>query len=234
MQLRASAGASIGPAADAGDSHHLRVDARRVVRGLLAAVAVVNVLNAISIAVGAGTERSRYFLLALEGNPSTWLTAAVLAATALAAWAVGAGRTDARTWHAVAGIFLLMSLDEVGTFHEWLGAVPLIPGVGTRGWAGAGVVLAALVGLRLFRWVLTLDAGLRLAMVAGAVTFLGGAVGFEVVAGEWESSHGRDTVFWLLSTIEENLELVGVLVVLRALLDHLGRRPAPLAVRVTP
>lgn len=230
MQLRDSAGSPLGVAED---QHAVAVDAGRIVLTLTVAIAVLNVLNAISIAVGADSERSRYFLLALEGNPSTWLAATLLAVTALAAWAVGAGRTDARRWHTVAGIFLVMSLDEVGTFHEWLGAVPVIPGVGTRGWAGAGLVLAAVVGFKLFRWVLSLDTGLRFALIAGAATFLGGAVGFEVFAGEWESSHDRDAVFWLLSSIEENLELLGVLVVLRALLDQLGRRPAPLAVRVT-
>ena len=210
----------------------VRVDVRRLFVALVGAVVVLNVLNAASIALGADTERTRYFLLAREANPSTWFAALLLGGTALAAYVGGAGRPDARTWRVVAAIFLVMSLDEVGTFHEWLGAVPVVPGIGSRGWAGAGVVLAAVVGFRLFRWVLTLDTALRFALLAGAVVFLGGAVGFEVAAGEWETAHGRDTGFWLLSSVEENLELAGVLLVLRAVLEHLAARATPVAVRV--
>lgn len=209
------------------------VPARLLLRALVVAVAALNVANAVSIVMGADTPRSRYFLLALEGNPSTWLSAALLAGAGVLAYLAAHGRADHRTWCTVAAIFALLSLDEVGTFHEWLGAVPAVPGIGTRGWAGAGLLLALVVAFKLGRWVLELDGALRVAFVAGGAVFLAGAVGVEVLAGEWEAAHGRDGGFWVLSTVEENLELAGVLVVLRGLLDHLAGRPAPLSLRVT-
>lgn len=211
----------------------VELPARRIVRAFVAVIVVLNVLNAVGIAMGADTERTKYFLLALERNPSTWFSGALLGATGLGAFLVGRGRPDQRTWSAVAALFAVLSLDEVATFHEWLGAVPGIPGVGTRGWAGAGLVLAALVTIWLLRWALALELRLRLTLVVGGVLFLGGAIGFEVLAGMWESSHGSDARYWAISSVEENLELAGVLVVLRGLLDHLAGRPAPLSLRVT-
>lgn len=211
----------------------LVVPGRKLLLAIGALIVALNVANAVSIAAGPDTPRTKYFLLALEGNPSTWLSALLLAGAGLLAYVIAHGRADHRTWCTVAVIFTFLSLDEIGTFHEWLGAVPAVPGIGTRGWAGAGVLVALLVAWRLGRWVLGLDVGLRVAFFAGGIVFMAGAVGFEVIAGEWESGHARDTVFWLLSTIEENLEMLGVLIVVRGLLEHLAGRPAPLALRVT-
>jgi hypothetical protein len=89
-----------------------------------------------------------------------------------------------------------------------------------------------MVALRLLRWVLTLDPTLQVSFLAGGATFLAGAVGFEVISGDREAAHGTDTLYWMLATIEENLEMAGVLVVLRGLLDHLTHREAAVTVRV--
>lgn len=209
-----------------------RLPARAVVRGLLAVVAALNVANAACIVAGADTPGTRYWLLALERNPSTWFSAALLAACGIAAWAAGRGRADAATWNVVAAILGVMSLDEVATFHERLGAVPAIPGIGSRGWAGAGLLLAGVVGFRLRRWVLALDGALCVSFFAGGAVFLAGAVGFEVISGNHQATNGSDTTYWTLATIEENLELLGVLVVLRGLLDHLARRGTAVTLRV--
>lgn len=209
-----------------------RLSARTVIRGVLAVVLVLNVANAACIVAGANTAGTRYWLLALERNPSTWLSSALLALTGLAAWAAGRGRSDARTWNVVAAILGVLSLDEVATFHERLGAVPGIPGIGSRGWAGAGLLIAVVVAYRLRRWVLALDGALRVAFFLGGAVFVSGAVGFEVISGNHQASHGSDRIYWTLATIEENLELLGVLVVLRGLLDHLAHRGSAVSVRV--
>jgi len=231
MELR-PVGADAGAVEDVVADRTARVPTRAVLVAFAAAAGALNVANVISIACGADTDRTEYFLLAHERNPSTWVSAAALALAALLAWAVGRGRRDVGTWNLVAVIFAVMSLDEVATFHERMAALPL-PGIGSRGWAGAGLLLVALVGIRLVRWVLALQIDLRVALLAGGVLFVGGAVGIEVLAGNHQSAHGEDTWFWVLSTVEENLELLGVLVVVRALLAHLARLPGSLAVRVT-
>jgi hypothetical protein len=192
---------------------------RRLAAGLLAAIAVLNVANAINIAIL--DERNGWLLLGQEKNPSTWFSAAQLALAAALAWAVGRGRRDADRWNIVAGILLVLSIDEVSTFHEKLGGLPLIPGIGDRGWAGAGLLLVALVAWKLVPWALALEPHLRFGLLAGAATFVLGAVGLEVVAAGWEVDHGQDRMFWAISAVEEDFELLGVFLVVRVLLAQL-------------
>jgi hypothetical protein len=194
---------------------------RPIMRSLLAVLVVLNVGNAVSVLYGADTLASRYLLLPLEQNPSTWFAAFLLGLTGVLAFAVGRGQDAAGEWTLVGVLLVLMSLDEVAMFHERLGHLPAAPSVGGRPWVGAGLILAALVGVRLFRWARALDPSLRLALASGAATFMTGAVGFEVLSGKRRAAHGFDTTFWALASIEENLEMLGVLIVLSALLGVL-------------
>lgn len=212
---------------DASTDVDLAVGRRQVVVGLLAAVALLNVANAWSIGFGADSPASRYLLLALERNPSTWFSALLLALAGSLAFVVGRGRTDAARWSFIAALLWFLSLDEVASFHERFGGIPVIPGIGSRGWAGVGVLLVGLVAVKLLPWAVALDAPLRFALFAGGAVFVTGAIGFEVLAGNREVVHGTDATYWALATIEENLEMLGGLVVVRGLLDHLattGRR----------
>lgn len=198
---------------------------------LLGVIVALNVGNVVSVALGADDKATRYLLLAFERNPSTWFSAFQLALAALLALAVGHGRPDARNWRFVAALLALLSLDEVATFHEKLGGLPVLPGIGSRSWAGAGLVLAALAAWRLLPWAMRLDRPLRFALLAGGAMFVVGAVGFEVLSGDRFVSHGEDGVYWALASIEEDFELVGVFVVVRLLLAHL-RATGPIALVV--
>jgi hypothetical protein len=212
--------------ATAVDAGSLVFDRRRIIGGALAITVALNVANGIAIAAGADTEHTRYWLMALEWNPSSWFASALLAVTAAAAYVQGG-----RHWRTVAAALLVMSIDEIATLHERLHALPVIPGIGTRGWAGAGLLIAAVVAVRLLPWVRTLDAPRKRALLVGGALFVAGAIGFEVISGEWVDRHGPDATSWWLATIEEDLELGGVLVVLHALLGALARR-APIGVAV--
>ncbi|HYD09411.1 MAG TPA: hypothetical protein VEA78_04860 [Acidimicrobiales bacterium] len=224
----ATAPATVAPARPGA----LAVDHHRLLAGVVAVIAALNVANAVAIVAGADTEQTRYWLLALEWNPSSWLASALLAATAAAAYVVGRTAVDQGRWSTVAGVLLALSVDEIATVHERLAALPAIPGIGPRGWAGAGLLLVAVVAWRLLPWVLTLDVALRRALVVGGVVFVCGAVGFEVLSGEWAVGHGEDRSYWALATVEEDLELAGVLVVLAALLRRLRSTRARLSLSV--
>lgn len=192
---------------------------RRLVAGLLGTIVVLNVLNLLNIAVL--DERNGWLLLGIERNPSTWFSSAQLALAGALAWAVGRDRPDAGRWTLVAGLLVVLSVDEVATVHEKLGGLPVLPGIGERAWAGAGLALVGLVAWKLVPWALGLEPHLRFALLTGAATFVAGAVGVEVLAAGWEADHGADRTFWLISSVEEDLELLGVFVVVRVLLAHL-------------
>jgi len=54
--------------------------------------------------------------------------------------------------------------------------------------------------------------------------FVGGAVGLEMLGGWYIQTHSRDLVYHGFSAVEESLEMFGVIVVIRALLEYLGRQ----------
>jgi hypothetical protein len=201
--------------------HATVVRTEQVVRSALGLIVVLNIANALNLARLQQWEG--WLLISNERNPSTWFAGMQLGAAALVAWLLGrlaaGSRAERVNWYVLAAALGFMSLDEVGTVHEHFGALPL-PTVGERAWVLVGVLLAAAVAWRLLPFVVGLPPRLRLALIGGGALFLLGAVGVEEVAGRWLVDHGPDRTFYLISTIEEDLELLGVLWVLSRLLDH--------------
>lgn len=215
----------------AADTAPVMVGERHLLRLLVGTIVALNVANAVTIAAGARASGAGWLLLGLERNPSTWFSAAQLALAGTLAWACGRGRADAARWNLVAALLVVLSIDEVATVHEKLGGLPL-PSVGSRGWAGAGLLLVGFTAWRLVPWALGLEHHLRSALLAGGAAFVLGAVGVEVLAGNWEEVHGADRMFWIISSVEEDLELLGVFVVVRVLLGHLRATGAGLSLAV--
>ena len=59
-------------------------------------------------------------------------------------------------------------------------------------------------------------------MVA-ATLFIGGAIGIELVGGRYVELHGRENVTYsMIATLEESLEMAGVIVFIYALLKYIA------------
>jgi hypothetical protein len=134
--------------------------------------AVMEATQAGSLPAGAATTKLlRHLNLSYENVTATWYSSMLILAVALMAalcFAVdaahassnGAGvreRWLARAWLAVALVFTLLSLDELGSLHERIGGVPslnLVSGVEV-GWVYILALPIALVGAGLlaFAWV---------------------------------------------------------------------------------
>jgi hypothetical protein len=68
-------------------------------------------------------------------------------------------------------------------------------------------------------------------IVAGCV-YVAGALGMELVGGAWAAKHGQDNlVYSLLTTVEEGLELTGLVLFIRTLLDNLAANSRMIALR---
>ena len=66
--------------------------------------------------------------------------------------------------------------------------------------------------------------------VAAAVIFLSGALGFELLGANESSQHGTDTVTYsVLYTIEESLEMFGVIYLIHILLGLLDQTNVKIA-----
>ncbi|MBV0892978.1 hypothetical protein KTN05_14155 [Paracoccus sp. Z118] len=167
-----------------------------------------------------------------EGNLPTLFNFALLAANMAALGMVAlfafGGRSRWR-WHwlFLSGFFLLMTYDEAAQVHERLNGVMarVVEADGYLGfaWVVPALALVVVLGVAFSRFLLALprrSAGLFL--LAGAI-FVGGAVGVEMLGADHWTRHGWDNAAYsLLATLEESLEMTGLMVLLHATLGVLA------------
>ena len=168
--------------------------------------------------------------LSYEGNLPTWYSSGLLWTAALGLVACGcsdAGR-DRRWWWGLAGVFLLLSLDESIELHEQLGGAPL-EGPLYFSWVVPGAVLTGLFCAAYLGFWWRLPRPTRRAFAWAFVIYVGGALGMELPLGAWFEVHGDENLgYALLDFVEESLEILGLSVFLAAIAEHLrASNPAP-------
>lgn len=167
-----------------------------------------------------------------EGNlPSLYNTLLLLAPAGLLAWLASlwaADRPARRGWRLLSWVFVYLAADEYLHWHELL-MTPLRQVLGVDGFLRyawvvpyAGLVLAVLLGvLPLLRRLERAD--LRAFLIAGGL-YVMGAMGLELVGGQMETLLGVGNALVLpLTTLEEALEMTGLILFIGALLRLLVR-----------
>ncbi len=147
----------------------------------------------------------------------------------LAALTQKAGQASWRHWLAFSLIFVFLAFDEGAAIHEEVGDF-------TENFIKAedylyfpwiisyGVVTLILV-LISARFLLRLPSATRLGFVIAGCLFVGGAVGIEMISAKEADTNGTSTpLYSLLYTIEEVLEMSGVIMLIHVLLAHLKRQ----------
>lgn len=122
-------------------------------------------------------------------------------------------------WIFLAIGFHILSIDEVAGFHELLNTVVTI-----YHWTIFGAVLVAFLFLLLLPFLKELPVRtLILFLISGAV-YVGGAVGVELFTVIYEDNDELNTLEYnLWNTLEEGMEMSGVVLYIYALLDGLVR-----------
>lgn len=125
-------------------------------------------------------------------------------------------------WASLSGGFLFMAYDEAFQLHERL----IVLGGEQTGllyfaWLVPGITLAMLVCLLFLRFLWRLDAGTRRRFVVAGAIYMGGLIGVEAVGGWYVERAGFDNwVYTSLATLEEGMEMAGLVVFIRALLKY--------------
>ncbi|MBI5710375.1 MAG: hypothetical protein HZC42_08750 [Candidatus Eisenbacteria bacterium] len=182
----------------------------------------------------------RQFDMDHEANLPTWFSSSLLLVSA-ALLALIAGERGARrapgvkTWWALAGLFVFLSMDEAASFHEqmllpraWLG--------GMAGWRGVTWLLPAVLAVvaivvALGRFVRALPARTRVRLLIATALLLGGEMGLELVGQLVKVELGARTLgYALMYTVEETVGLLGEVAFIYAWLDYLAHGPGPLAI----
>lgn len=174
------------------------------------------------------TNYGHLFDLNRELNIPTWASSVLIVLVSVACALVGLAERQqggsAWPWWGLGIVFVYMSLDEAAELHGLLATDKLaLPGMTGAGfaWIVPGLILAAIVALAYLRWVLRQPAEIRnLFFVAGAI-YVTGALGFEALGGLLADPTYFNPAYLVASTIEEMLELLGMLIMLYAVLRRL-------------
>lgn len=162
-----------------------------------------------------------FFDLDAEESFGTWFNSALLMLSAILLVHHGRVlRDQGSIWHAwwrVLGIgFCVLSADEIAGMHEWVNTqwedTP---------WTVIGMPIFGLVGLAYlpFLWHHRWRTGLLL-LFAGAI-YGGGAVGVE----HFTDSEVNSLHYNMWTALEEGMEMLGVIVLIYAVLDHMREVP---------
>ena len=173
-----------------------------------------------------------------EDSLPTWYSASALLLTSFVLWINARARRQTGDklhwyWYGLAGGFLLLSVDEIAGMHETLNSLIEIS------WAIPGGILAAFVGGIYLHFLFQIDRKTAIQFVIGGALFVGGAVGVELATESFaendELGNNRlDTLaYYLWTTLEEAMEMAGVLVFLRALLLWMKEQAKPAHVELT-
>ena len=84
-----------------------------------------------------------------------------------------------------------------------------------------------------WKFVMHLPTKTRRLFVVAAIVYVSGVIGIELVAGRYVDLYGKDNlVYSFLATLEESLEMTGVIVFVYALLDYISVKPGAVRFRI--
>jgi uncharacterized membrane protein len=150
-----------------------------------------------------------------------------------------AGERYVRPWGALSIIFLYLSLDEAAMIHERM-IGPLRSALNTSGflyfpWVIPGAIFVLICLLAFLPFLTHLPAKTRrLFLIAGTI-FVGGAICIEIFGAPYWELYGnepKNMTYAMIATVEEFLEMLGIVVFIYALLSYMSSYMKGVSLRV--
>ncbi|MDD3374154.1 MAG: hypothetical protein PHY73_00300 [Candidatus Omnitrophica bacterium] len=135
-------------------------------------------------------------------------------------------KANSSYWAWLAFIFLFFSLDETAVLHEEM-IIPLREALCATGifyftWVIPGIIFILFFGILFLRFFLQLPRETKFLFKISAILYIGGALGCDLFGGWFSFSFGeKNLIYFVITTIEETLEMTGVAVFIYALLRYL-------------
>lgn len=175
-----------------------------------------------------------FFLLDHERNLPTWFTVMLLAANSLLLLLISLRTRVLKQkhfwfWLILGLIFFALSIDEFAGIHERLGApikeLVTTSGLLTFAWIIPVGILVLVIGLAYLPFIFGLPRNIRNMFILAAVIYVGSAMGLESIGGlTWSTLTAANiqdirmnSLYILLTTIEETLEMLGLVIFFYAL-----------------
>lgn len=173
-----------------------------------------------------------FFDVGREINLPTWFSAGLwITAGILAGYFARRASRHRGSWALFCAVCLVFSIDETLELHERLDVLgselgrylPLQLGFT---WVIPGILIAGLIGLSLLRMVLGLPRRSRAGLLAAGIIFVAGGVGVETLSGLFVQGDTLPWQFFLLTLVEESLEMTGIALGVAALAHLIAYRPS--------
>ena len=225
----------------------IEISKRGVTRTLVATVIALHLLNlpAVAFRYAWPWEGARHYIaffsVAGEGKlPTFYSGVTLLAAAALLGLIAAHERRQGGFrlhWAGLGAIFAAMAMDELVVIHEHSSGVvrsflAITGGPLYHAWVVPAMVFLAVLGIAYFRFLAALPVRSRALFVVAGLIYTAGVLGMEMAGAAYTAAHGLDLVYGALSTIEEILEMTGIVVFLYGLMDHIERNCPESRIRV--
>ncbi|MBU0580882.1 MAG: hypothetical protein KKA19_06865, partial [Candidatus Margulisbacteria bacterium] len=181
-----------------------------------------------------GEERylTQMFDMDVENNIPSWVSSLslLLCSTLLFIISVAKRKLNDQfffNWAFLSFLFILMSTDEMIQLHEQI-ISPLRNLFHTGGffyfaWVIPAVIFGIIFLLMYLKFLFSLDSKTRILFILSGIVYGIGAVGFEMIGGEFVFEFGNNNLFYsLLTTVEETIELSGIILFVYTLLNYLS------------
>lgn len=169
-----------------------------------------------------------------ENNLPTWYSSLSLffcSALLFVIWSAKHVERDAlrKHWFGLSAIFACLSLDEMGSMHERAGqALQKLAHAGAMphyAWAFIALPLLAVFGIAYSKFLLRIPRQHALRFCVAGAVYVSGALVMEVIDTRYSDRHGVNLVYYTMTNFEEFLEMAGVTLFARALLEYMADYP---------
>jgi hypothetical protein len=161
---------------------------------------------------------ARMFGFDYEWNVPTWFSVLLFVQASLLCLLSRRRESGSFFWGLLAIVFVVLSADELTSLHEKL-IVPVRDSLGVSGlfyfaWIVPGALFVLVLAALGANWLRSLPDRTRWGFMVAAVMYLSGVLLLEAVGGWYygEDPARFDTVYWLITTVEESLEMLGLIV----------------------
>lgn len=130
-------------------------------------------------------------------------------------------------WLVLAIIFAFLGFDETAQIHEEIGdfftTMVNASGILYFPWVVPYGIAVSIIGLAYLPWLLRLPRNTQIRFIIAGTLFLSGAIAMEMVSASYADLYDvSDWRYSITYTIEETLEMTGIILFIRALLLYIG------------
>jgi len=179
-----------------------------------------------------------------ENNIPTLFSVLLLALAALCVALVAVlakkhGAPDVWRWALLSAGFLYLAFDDGLSLHERL-RVPIRALLGISSfstsysyWILRGLAVVLFLIAVFGKFLRRLPAKTRYTFLLAALLYLGGAVGFDLIGMAYSRVHGGNLMYSMIATVEESLEMAGVILFIYAILAYIAETYQEVRLRVS-